>query len=69
MALRSAREAVLPELISLSFNTSQLTEKSIKELAGKLPTGQRKEDELTEFLYVFFLAEQSQVKIEELLTA
>lgn len=69
MALRAARTAVLPEPTSLSFNTSQLTDKKIKELAVKLPTGQRKEDKFTEFLYVFFLSEQSQVNTGKLLDA
>ena len=67
--LRAAREAVLPDPISLSFCTLQVTEKGIKELADTLPTGGKKEDKFSEFLYVFRLSIKSQVKTEELLAA
>jgi len=67
--LRAAREAILPEPISLSFCTSQVTENGIKELADTLPTGGKKEDELSEFIYVFRLSIKSRVKTEELLAA
>ncbi len=69
ISLRKARKAILPEPISLSFSTSQVTEERIKELAAILPTGGRKEDNASEFLYVFRLSKKSQVKIEELLAA
>jgi len=67
--IRTARGAVLSKPVSLSFCTSQITDDDIKQLAKTLPTGGKKEDEHAEFLYVFRLSMDNQVKTEDLLAA
>ncbi len=68
-AIQVARNSVLPDPISFSFNTSQLTTSKIEELAGKLPTGHKKEDKDAEFVYVFSLAKNNNAELSEILTA
>jgi hypothetical protein len=68
-AIQAARNSVLRNTISLSFNTSQLTTSKIKELAGKLPTGQKKEDKDAEFIYVFSFAKNNKAELSKALSA
>ena len=68
-AIRAAKEVALPDPVSLSFTTSQLTTAAIEELASSLPTGHKKEDKEAEFIYIFTLSENNDVPITDILSA
>lgn len=68
-ALRIAKALTFPEPISLSFVSSQLTTAEVENIAAALPTGHKKEDKEAEYIYVFALAENNRVPVEDLLAA
>lgn len=65
-AIRRAKAALVPAPISFSFNTSMLSKEIIKALSIKIPTGGRKEDADSEFIYIFSLRAGSKRDLQSL---
>ncbi|GAA0285859.1 hypothetical protein [Pseudomonas rhodesiae] len=65
-AIRLAKAASVPAPISLSFNTSMLSKEVIKALSIRIPTGGRKEDTDSEFIYIFSLRACSKRDLQSL---
>lgn len=65
-ALGLARTVDLPEPVILKFCTQNVDSNEIKKLSQKIPTGGRKEDKSSEFLYVYTISETCDVSYEEI---
>ncbi|MFA7667933.1 MAG: hypothetical protein WCX93_01155 [Burkholderiaceae bacterium] len=61
--------AILPEPVFIRFCTRAIAQDYVKEKSQKIPTGKRREDEGSEFIYVFSIAEQSDAGSQELAAA
>ncbi|WP_157757498.1 hypothetical protein [Corallococcus macrosporus] len=62
-AAKKARQITLPQPQILPFTTFELTKDKVKNLAKKIQTGNRAEDQDSEFLYLFRLSASNKVQI------
>ncbi len=69
VAIVKARGVVLPSSLVLSFSTSKLSKEDVDELARRIPTGGKKEDEDAEYIYVFRVAPSCPFPHERILEA
>ena len=65
-AMKAARDAVLPDPVVLQFCTQNLVKNDIKSLSQLIPTGGRKEDKGSEFIYVFSVGDSCDVQFEQI---
>jgi hypothetical protein len=54
-----AEGAILPEPVLIKFCTRAIAQDYVKDKSQKIPTGNRREDQDSEFIYVFSISEQS----------
>ena len=64
-----ANGATLPEPVLIRFCTRAIAQDYVKEKSQKIPTGQRSEDEGSEFIYVFSISELSDAGSQDIATA
>jgi hypothetical protein len=63
-----ASGATLSQPVFIRFCTRFITQDYVREMSQKIPTGQRREDEGSEFIYVFSIAEQSDAGSQDIAT-
>jgi hypothetical protein len=64
-----ANGAILPEAVLIRFCTRAIEQDYVKDNSQKIPTGKRREDDGSEFIYVFSISEQSDAGSQDIATA